>query len=133
MADRFEISTTLPAKPEVIYRAWLDSAEHAAFIGNERAEISPGVGGPFRIWDGYISGHTLELDPPRRIVQSWRTDEFPEGSADSRLEILLEPAGSGARLTLVHSEIPDGQGSRYEEGWKENYFAPMQAYFAGQG
>ena len=74
----------------------------------------------------------LELDPPRRIVQSWRTTEFPEGSPDSRLEVLLEPDGAGTRLTLVHTEIPDGQGARYEEGWKENYFTPMKAYFSGQ-
>jgi uncharacterized protein YndB with AHSA1/START domain len=129
--DRFEIATTLAAGVDQVYRAWLDPAEHAAIIGGA-AEIAPGVGGEFRIWDGYITGRTLELDPPRRIVQSWRATEFPEGSPDSRLEVRLEPSGKGTRLTLVHTEIPEGQGPQYDEGWKEHYFTPMQAYFAGK-
>ncbi|HLE23060.1 MAG TPA: SRPBCC domain-containing protein [Anaerolineales bacterium] len=129
MSDRFEISTTLPAKVEAVYRGWLDPVEHAAFVGGAAA-IAPGVGGAYDIWDGYITGRTLELDPPRRIVQSWRTTEFPEGSPDSHLEVRLEPDGSATRLTLVHSEIPDGQGPQYEEGWKEHYFTPMKAYFS---
>ena len=131
MSDRFEISTVLHAKVEVVYRAWLDPVEHAAFVG-AAASIAPGIGGAYELWDGYITGRTLELDPPRRIVQSWRTTEFPEGSPNSRLEVLLEPDGAGTRLTLVHTEIPDGQGTKYEEGWNENYFTPMKAYFSGE-
>jgi uncharacterized protein YndB with AHSA1/START domain len=129
MSDRFEISTRLPAKVEAVYRAWLDPSEHAAFIDGG-AEIEAGVQGKFSIWDGYITGRTLELDPPGRIVQTWRTTEFPEGSPDSHLEIRLAPDGTGTRLTLLHSGIPDGQGPRYEEGWQENYFTPMQKYFS---
>jgi uncharacterized protein YndB with AHSA1/START domain len=127
--DRFQISTTLPAAPERVYRAWLDSAEHAAIIGGA-AQIAPGTGGEFSIWDGYITGRTLELEPPRRIVQAWRASEFPDGAPDSRLELTLEPAGQGARLTLFHSNIPDGHGRQYEEGWKEHYFGPMLTYFS---
>lgn len=131
MADRFEIATTLKARVEDVYLAWLDPAQHGAIIDGA-AQIEPGVGGTFEIWDGYITGHTLELDPPSRILQAWRTTEFPPGSPDSRLEIRLAPAGTGTRLTLVHSEIPDGQGARYEEGWREHYFTPMQGYFSSR-
>lgn len=131
MPEQFEMSITVPAKIEAVYRAWLDPGEHGAII-EAAAEIEAGVQGKFSLWDGYITGRTLQLDPPRRIVQAWRTTEFPEGSPDSRLEIRLEPDGSGTRLTLVHSDIPDGQGAGYEEGWKENYFIPMQAYFSGK-
>ena len=132
MSDRFEISTKLAASAERVYRAWLDPAEHAAFIDGS-AVIAPEVGGAFDIWDGYITGRTLQLDPPKRIVQAWRTTEFPEGSPDSRLEVRLEADGAGTRLTLVHTEIPEGQGPQYEQGWKEHYFTPMQRYFARQG
>lgn len=128
MPDRLELSTTLNASPEAVFNAWLDPNEHAAFI-HAPAEIALGVGGTFRLWDGYITGRTLELEPPRKIVQAWRTTDFPEGSADSRLEIRLEPDGRGTRLTLLHSEIPGGQGRQYEDGWRDNYLAPMEAYF----
>ena len=129
--DQLEVSTSLGAPPEVVYRAWLDSAEHAAFVGAQ-AEIESGVGGEFRIWDGYITGRNLALDPPRRIVQAWRTTEFPEESPDSRIEVRLEPKAGGTQITLVHTGILPGQGSQYEEGWKENYFDPMEKYFSGK-
>jgi len=130
MPDRLEMSIDVPAAPEVIYRAWLDSRTHAEIVGAP-AEIADGIGGEFRVWDGYITGRTLELDPPRRIVQAWRTTEFLDSDPDSRLELRLEPLGEGTRLTLLHSEIPKGQGPTYEAGWEDNYFVPLKKYFAG--
>jgi uncharacterized protein YndB with AHSA1/START domain len=126
--ESLELSVILPGPPERIYEAWLDSRHHAAFTGGG-AEIEPGVGGAHSAWDGYITGQNLELEPGRRIVQSWRTTEFPEDAAFSRLEILLEPAEGGTRLTLKHTEIPEGQGEQYEEGWRDYYFEPMLEYF----
>jgi activator of HSP90 ATPase len=128
MADSFRVSAVLPTSPQEVYDAWLDGDQHGAFTGAEAA-IEPGIGGAFSAWDGYISGTTLELDPPGRIVQAWRTTEFPLGSPDSRLEILLEEATEGTRITLVHTEIPEGQGPSYEKGWQDFYFAPMREYF----
>jgi uncharacterized protein YndB with AHSA1/START domain len=131
MLESFEVSTVLPADPERIYKAWLDGREHGEFTGGA-AEVDPRVGGRFTAWDGYIEGKTLELEPFRRIVQAWRSSEFPEGSADSRLEVLLEKNRGGTRITIRHSAIPEGQGKDYEQGWKEHYFTPMKRYFASR-
>ena len=128
MSEKLKLSIELPASPEAVYHAWLDSDEHAAFTGSP-AHIDPSVGGKYEAWDGYISGITRELQPPHRIVQTWRTTEFPEKAPDSLLEVLLEPAGNGTRLTLVHTEIPDGQSEEYEQGWQDYYFEPLKAYF----
>jgi activator of HSP90 ATPase len=132
MSETIRVSTTLPATLQRIYQAWLDSAGHTAITGSP-AEVNPAVGGKFSAWDGYIQGVTLELEPDRRIVQAWRTSDFPHGSPDSRLEVLLEPFEGGTRITLVHTEIPDGQGQEYAQGWEDFYFAPMKAYFSGSG
>jgi activator of HSP90 ATPase len=129
MPDSFEISTMLTASAKQVYEAWLSSDEHGAMTGGA-AQIDPIVGGKFSAWDGYISGTTLELEPLRRIVQSWRTVEFPSDAADSRLEISLEEVAEGTRLTLKHSNIPTGQGSSYESGWVENYLDPMKEHFS---
>ena len=129
MADKFEISTVLTASPHKVYVAWLDSGEHSAFIGAV-ANIDPRVGGAFSAWGGYIEGKTLELEEDRRIVQAWRTVDFPSESPDSRLEILLEKVKGGTRLTLFHSEVPDGMVDGYPQGWIHNYFDPMQRYFS---
>jgi uncharacterized protein YndB with AHSA1/START domain len=129
MSESLKVSTVLPASPEKVYTAWLDSEAHGRFTGG-KAEIDPTVGGAFTAWDGYIQGVTLELEPFRRILQSWRTDDFPAGSPDSRLEVLLEAVEGGTRITLVHTEIPDGQSAEYKQGWLDYYFAPMGEYFS---
>jgi len=128
--EKIELSTFLPGTtPEQLYRAWLDGEMHGAFTGSA-AQVDPQVGGRFTAWDGYITGTNLILEPFRRIVQSWRTTEFPAGSPDSHLEVLLEEGEAGTTLRLVHTEIPDGQAEDYRQGWEDYYFKPMQDYFA---
>ena len=107
--DSFTLTTFLPASAEEIYKAWLSSEGHSQMTGSQ-AKVQGGSGGAFTAWDGYIWGRTLELEANRRIVQAWRTSEFPEGSPDSRVEILLEEDPNGTKTTLTHTNIPDGQG-----------------------
>lgn len=128
MTNAFTISTILPVSAERIYKAWLNSEEHAAFTGSAAA-IDPTLGGAFSVWDGYITGKNILLEPHSRIIQSWRTTEFPGQAPDSRLEILLKTVPEGTRITLKHSQIPEGQAEEYKRGWKEFYFAPMKTYF----
>jgi uncharacterized protein YndB with AHSA1/START domain len=129
MKTAFTVSTLLPADPEKVFRAWVSTEGHTAMTGSP-AKVTPRVGGKFTAWDGYITGKTLELKPYSRIVQAWRTSEFAEEDADSRIEVLIEPAKGGAKLILRHSNIPKGQADSYESGWEESYFVPMREYFS---
>ncbi len=128
MNNRFTISTIIPATPEKIYKAWLSSAGHSAMTGS-KAHVVARVGGAFTAWDGYITGRTSALEPYTRIVQDWRTSEFPEDAPDSEIEIRLMPVEGGTRLTLTPRNIPEGQADDYRSGWDESYFQPMKAYF----
>ena len=129
MKDSFTISFTLPAGPDRIYDAWLSSEGHRAFTHSE-AHVQPEAGGEFYAWDGYISGKTIEMEPYHRILQQWRTTEFPPGSPDSILEILLEGVTEGTRVTLNHSNLPKGTTEEYIQDWKEFYETPMREYFS---
>jgi uncharacterized protein YndB with AHSA1/START domain len=124
--ETIELTATFAAPPERLYRAWLDAHEHSEMTG---AEATCAADGAFTAWDDYISGRNLELEPARRIVQSWRTTEFPRAAPDSRVELRFEVEGAGTRLHLRHTDIPAGQGARYAQGWREFYFQPMSAYF----
>jgi activator of HSP90 ATPase len=126
--ESFTISTTLPASPEDIYNAWLSSEGHSGMTGSP-AEIEPKINGPFKAWDGYIWGVILEMDPHHQILQAWRTSEFPDDSPDSHVEIRFESVPDGAKITLKHTKIPDGQGNSYKKGWQDFYFTPMGKYF----
>ena len=130
MPDSFQVSDVLPAAPRQIYEAWLDAEAHTAMTGGA-ATVDPSADGKFTAWDGYITGTNLELEPDRWIVQAWRTTQFPEDSPDSRIEVLLEEVDGSTKITLTHSQIPDGQGKSYEQGWSDHYFEPMKNYFSG--
>ncbi len=129
MKNSIELSATFPVDARTIYEGWLDSKVHSAFTGGQVAKIDNKIGGKFSAWDGYIFGTTLELDPYRRIVQAWRTTEFPKDAPDSRLEILFEEKKDGTKLTLIHTQLPEGQLEDYEQGWKDYYFKPMRDYY----
>lgn len=129
MSYDFELTCTLPASPEAVYEAWLSSSAHSQMTGGA-AKVSKRVGAAYSAWDGYITGRNVELTPGRRIVQTWRTSEFAEDDPDFLVTLTLEPVKSGVRLTLSHAGVPDGQTSYEAHGWSENYFEPMQAYFA---
>ena len=113
----FEVADLIPASPDTIYNAWLNSEEHSNMTGGS-ARVSSKVGDSFDAWNGYIQGENLELEPSKRILQKWRTTEF-EDSDDSLLEVLLEPEGDGTRITIRHSNLPD-HGMQYKQGWVDN-------------
>ena len=128
MSEAIRISAVIPVKRATLYDAWLDSKEHTAFTGG-RAHVDPKVGGKYSAWDGYITGKTLLLRRGKKIVQSWRTTDFPEGSPDSRLVVLFEDTTTGTRIVLEHTDIPEGQGKSYGAGWKDYYITPMKRYY----
>lgn len=120
---------TLPVPARRVYSAWLDSAEHSAMTG-AKATCSRDVGGEFTAWDGYIRGKNLLLIENKKIVQSWRSSEFPEEASDSVLSIQLIEREGKTEVVLEHSDIPPGHAVEFQSGWIEFYANPMQKYFA---
>jgi activator of HSP90 ATPase len=131
-AETISVNRILPATARRIYAAWLDPADHAAMTGGAATGEAARVGARFTAWDGYIAGRHLALEPGRRIVQAWRSTDFPADAADSRLEVRLTRAAGGTRVTIRHGGIPVGQGPGYLEGWGEYYLDPMQRFFAAE-
>jgi activator of HSP90 ATPase len=130
-SDSIKVSAVIPAEPKAVYAAWMSSSGHGAMTGSG-ARVTARVGGAFSAWDGYISGKTLELEQDSRIVQSWRTTDFDPDDLDSTLEVLLQKAKGGTKVTLVHTNIPAGHGEEYRKGWIDFYFKPMKEHFASK-
>ena len=128
MQNEFTLTITLHAKAETIYKAWLSTDGHSAITGSP-AKVDGTLNGDFTAWDGYIWGMFLELEDNKKIVQAWRTAEFPSEAEDSIVEILLNEEHGKTKLTIHHSNIPAGQADDYKKGWEDFYFKPMRAYF----
>jgi uncharacterized protein YndB with AHSA1/START domain len=66
-----------------------------------------------------IEGENLEVDPPRRLVQSfralWSDDVKTEGT--SRVTWEIEPIGDSCRLTVTHDQLREGANSQLYGGW----------------
>ena len=129
--ESFVVTALFPVDAATLYNAWLNSKEHAAFTGGA-ASVKPVEGSNYTAWNGYISGEVLGLEPHSRILQSWRTDEFPDDADDSTIEILLRDSTQGCQFTLRHTNLPAGDGEKYFKGWQDHYVAPMQAYFSSK-
>jgi uncharacterized protein YndB with AHSA1/START domain len=100
-ALRFE--ATYPHPPAKVWRV-LTTREHLArwLMQND---FEPRVGHTFQFrakpvggWDGIVNCEVLELIPERRLVITWTSNVI-----DTKVTFLLEPAGAGTRLTLLHT------------------------------
>ena len=126
--ESIRLSAQFPVDPKRLYDAWLSSEEHSAMTDTP-VVVDPVVGGRFDIAEGFATGETLWLDEGRRIVQSWRTKEFPEDAESSTVEVTFDEVPGGTLMTIVHANVPAEQRARYESGWNEFYLEPMRAHF----
>jgi uncharacterized protein YndB with AHSA1/START domain len=66
-----------------------------------------------------FDGENLEVDPPRRLVQSyralWSDDAKSEGT--SRVTWEIEPVGNSCRLTVTHDQLREGARPELYGGW----------------
>ncbi len=64
-------------------------------------------------------GVNLEVDPPRRLVQSmvalWGDDVKSEGS--TRVTWEIEPVGDSCHLTVTHDQLREGANEQLYGGW----------------
>jgi uncharacterized protein YndB with AHSA1/START domain len=64
-------------------------------------------------------GENLEVDPPRKLVQSmtalWSDDVKAEGT--SRITWEIEPVGDSCRLTVTHDQLREGANAELYGGW----------------
>jgi uncharacterized protein YndB with AHSA1/START domain len=66
-----------------------------------------------------FEGENLEVDPPRRLVQSytalWGEDVESEGT--SRVTWEIEPVADSCRLTVTHDQLREGANDQLFGGW----------------
>lgn len=128
------------AKPNRVYEALTDAkrfekviqlsaaVQSGVALGQEPTQISREAGGPFTLFRGHIVGRQIELVPNQRIVQAWRVATWNPG-VYSIAKFELTENGSSTKLVFDHLGFPDGQGQHLAEGWKGNYWEPLEKYF----
>jgi uncharacterized protein YndB with AHSA1/START domain len=132
----------IAAPPDRVFRA-LTTDEITKWWGADgmyrttNFAIDPHPGGKWRSEgvgaDGtnfHVEGEVVEIDPPRRLVQTWKPS-WDEG-APTTLTYSLEPIDGGTRVTVRHAgfigrpQSCDGHGQGWERvlGWLQRYLSP---------
>jgi uncharacterized protein YndB with AHSA1/START domain/DNA-binding transcriptional ArsR family regulator len=66
-------------------------------------------------------GENLEVDPPRRLVQSFRAlwSEDVKREGPSRVTYEIEPVGDSCRLTVTHDQLRENAHDEVYGGWPQ--------------
>jgi len=121
---RIRQSVTLKASPHVVYEMLMDSRKHSKFT-EAKARISRKIGGKFTAMDGYIEGVNIDLEPDKKIVQSWRGSDWPAGHY-SKATFSLKKVKGGTRLFFAQSGVPGEHCADISQGWRNFYWTPLK-------
>ena len=110
-----------------VFAALMDEKKHAEFTGAPAA-IRSRVGGPFTCYGKYITGITLELEPPKRIVQAWRARDWPKGWYSIVTFQLSSAAGGRTKLRFTQVGVPSNDYRDKNKGWQTHYWEPLKRY-----
>ena len=81
--------------------------------GSRYVGSAPGAPGPL------MEGENIEVDPPRRLVQSYNAlwGEDVKSEATSRVTWEIEPVGDSCRLVVTHDQLREGANDQLFGGW----------------
>jgi uncharacterized protein YndB with AHSA1/START domain len=109
--------------PELLWKAITDSEIRTKFQFGNHVESTWAPGSQYRVTNpragALIEGENVEVDPPRRLVQTalalWGDDVRTEGT--SRVTWEIEPVGDSCRLTVTHDQLREGANDQLFGGW----------------
>jgi uncharacterized protein YndB with AHSA1/START domain len=115
-SSRFVYVTYIRTTPEKLWQALLDPEFTRRYWYETVLESTwqPGASWQMTMPDGRAcdSGEILEIDPPQRLVLTWRKEFIPELHAEgySRMTYELEKQGESVKLTIIHEmDRPDSK------------------------
>jgi uncharacterized protein YndB with AHSA1/START domain len=113
----------IKTRPERLWEAIVDPELRKKYnfgVGVESdwtagSEYRSEAGGGFAI----AAGENLEVEPPRRLVQSFQAlwSEDVKAAGTSRVTWEIEPVGDSCRLLVTHDQLPEGANSELFGGW----------------
>ena len=110
--------------PERLWQAITDPGVRARYQFGAHVESSWADGSRYQVVHPQASrtlveGDNLEVDPPHRLVQSYRAtwDDDIANEATSRVTWEIEPIGDSCRLTVIHDQLAEDADPHLYGGW----------------
>ena len=124
-----EIRRTIKAPRERVFQAWTQAEELKRWSAPAPANIAVAevdlrVGGRYRITmrkpDGTevrVGGVYRTIEPPKRLVYTWRWENAPEGS-ESLVTVEFREQGKATEVVLRHEGLTSmDDRQKHEHGW----------------
>ena len=125
------VRRTLAFPRERVFLAWTEPDAIAEWFGEPRTQMLSAVvdlrvGGGYRLdvrngdQTGAVEGVDLEVDPPERLVYSWRWDLPGRGPGrESRVTVEFRDLGGRTEIVITHDGlVTDESAAFHTQGWK---------------
>ncbi|MGM0930957.1 MAG: SRPBCC family protein [Actinomycetota bacterium] len=139
-----DLETMLEAPCERVFRMLTEPAELAKWWGpagfsTPEATLDPRPGGSYRLTmqppDGkpfHLAGEFLEVDPPRRLVYTFRWEEPAPDDRETTVTLSLDPRGGHTWIALAHGKFATEERlALHRAGWTDAFGKLAQAVRSG--
>ncbi|WP_073385769.1 ArsR/SmtB family transcription factor [Jatrophihabitans endophyticus] len=110
--------------PERLWQAIVDPDVRARYQFGARVESGWTPGSSYRVEhpgaaDALVEGENIEVEPPRRLVQTYHAiwDDTIAAEGTSRVTWEIEPVDDTCRLTVTHDELRENVDPHLYGGW----------------
>ncbi|OAA51688.1 Aha1 domain family [Metarhizium rileyi] len=127
VTDNEEFRTTA----EEMYQTFVDPQRLAAFTRSP-PKLFEGAhkGGKFELFGGNVSGEYLELEPGKKIVQSWRLSQWPAGHfSELHIDFDQNNVDHVTLMSVQWKGVPVGQEEVTKRNWLEYYVKSIKQTF----
>jgi len=143
--DELLITRTFDAPAALLFELWTDVDHFTQWMGPEgfecpEASIDFRIGGKYRGMirskdhgDNWFGGEYREIEPPHRLVFTWKWDEGPSSELETLVTITFRDEADG-RATMTFHQSPFINVERRDShigGWT-SLFNKLAAYAAKQ-
>jgi len=125
--DSFTLTEKFMCSPTDLFECFIDNARVKAYAGGD-ATVSREKGGKFRLFGGSVEGENIEVDYPKKLVQKWRFNTWPDGHY-STVTISLEEKNGKTICHLTQAGVPQEDKERTEKGWSINFWTRIKGIF----
>jgi uncharacterized protein YndB with AHSA1/START domain len=120
------VRRVIDAEPERVYAAWTTPERIRSWwrpgpVRCPAAEVDLRVGGRYRIANEFPDGRIIwavgtfeEIEPPRRLVYSWR---MGDAAVDSRVVVQFEARGGRTEVIVTHERLAPAIRKEHLDGW----------------
>jgi uncharacterized protein YndB with AHSA1/START domain len=145
-ADVVRLTRIIDAPREEVFRAWTEPEQIRRWWGPgeftwPEADVDLRPGGSYKLAMQPIAGDPFlvvgiyrEVDPPARLVYTWRWETGPAADgSESLVTVEFNRIGDQTELVLTHTDFPASHGpAPYQMGW-EGGLDKFEAIFMGSG